>query len=82
MIRWLTAFFRSRDQRVLDLESALDAERRKLSVAGAEIESLAAVIARDRQRIQAETAAYARQQADAEGLTNERNIEGFGRRSA
>lgn len=73
---WLRDFLRYRqDTRVLDLEAKLDAERRKLAVAEAEIESLAAVCARDRQRIKAEVAAYARQQANAEGVTDERRAE-------
>lgn len=59
-------------QREIDtLTTALDAERRRLEVANAEIEALAAVIARDRQRIQAEGAAYARQRAEAEGVTHD-----------
>ena len=48
-------------------KSAHDITRRKLRVAEAEIESLAAVIARDRQRVAAETAMFARQQAEREG---------------
>ncbi|MBS0208727.1 MAG: hypothetical protein JSS27_07215 [Planctomycetes bacterium] len=50
-----------------DAQAALDAERRVARVQQAEIDSLAAVIARDRERIHAETAAYARAIADAEG---------------
>jgi hypothetical protein len=48
-------------------KAAHDITRRKLRVAEAEIESLAAVIARDRQRVAAETALFARQQAEHEG---------------
>jgi len=58
-------------QEIAALETALDAERRRLAVAEAEIEALAAVMARDRQRIQAEGAAYARQRAEAEGVTHD-----------
>lgn len=43
-----------------------EATRRKLRVAEVEIEAMAGVIARDRQRIQSESAAYARQQAESE----------------
>jgi len=48
-------------------KTAHDITRRKLRVAEAEIESLAAVIARDRQRVAAETAVFARQQVESEG---------------
>lgn len=48
-----------------DVQAELDAERRKLKVAETEIESLAAVIARDRERIYAETAEAAKRVADA-----------------
>lgn len=53
-------------------KTAHDITRRKLRVAEAEIESLASVVARDRQRVAAETALFARQQAEHEG-TNGRN---------
>lgn len=63
-----------RDSRILKLQRQLadeqaahEATRRKLRIAEAEIESLSAVIARDRRRVQAEAAEYARRQADAEG---------------
>lgn len=46
-----------------------EATKRKLRVAEAEIESLAAVIARDRARIEAETSAYNRRRAENEGTT-------------
>ena len=58
-------------RRVAELEAELEATRRKLHVAETEIDSMAAVIARDRARIKAETATYARQQAEAEGLSDE-----------
>ena len=45
--------------------------QKKLAIAKAEIQSLAAVIARDRQRIEAETAVYARKRAEAHGRTDE-----------
>lgn len=49
-----------------DTEAELAAERRMLAVAQAEIDSLAAVVARDRERVRAETADAARRIADAE----------------
>ena len=57
---------------VLRLEAALDAEKRRLAVSEIEVGIMAAALARDRQRIKAEGACYARQQADAEGVANER----------
>ena len=66
-------------KKVLDLESQLEAKERVIVVMQAEIDSLAAVVARDRQRIHAECAAYSRQQAEAEGNTDEFNRQGNGR---
>jgi len=63
-------------RRILDLEATIEAKDRQLSVAQAEIESLAGVIARDRERIKAEGAAYARQRAESEGVSNERSDQG------
>ncbi len=54
-------------KRILDLESQLEALKRVLTIKDAELESLATVIARDRERVKAETAAYIRQRADSEG---------------
>lgn len=48
-------------------QSAHEATKRQLRVVEAERDALAAVVARDRARVAAETAAYARQQADEEG---------------
>jgi hypothetical protein len=62
-------------KRLLELESQLEAERRRLAVSNVEIESLAAVIARDRERIRSEGACYARQRAEAEGVMNESRID-------
>ncbi len=50
-----------------ELAEALEAEQRKTRVQQVEIESLAAVIARDRQRVLAETAVASRTIAEAEG---------------
>lgn len=47
------------------MRAELEAERRKLEIAQTEIESLAAVIARDRERVYAETAEAAKRVADA-----------------
>lgn len=76
--RWADAAL---TKQVADLETELDATKRKLTVAEAEVESMAAVIARDRARIKAEGAAYARQQAEAEGLAtnDERTAESIRR---
>ncbi len=76
MIRWLKRLRNRRlERRIDDLEAELEATRRKLAVAETETESMAAVIARDRARIKAEGAAYARQQAEAEGLTDESGVD-------
>lgn len=55
---------------ILDMQSRLDEKDRFIAVLKAENESLAGVIARDRARVQAETARHARRQADYEGTTN------------
>ena len=54
-------------RQLADERAAHEATRRELAVAVAEIEALAAVVVRDRTRVQAETATFARQRADAEG---------------
>jgi len=51
-------------------QASHEATRRQLTIAQAEIDALAAVIARDRMRVLAETANYARQKADSEGTTD------------
>lgn len=58
---------RSLQKQVDRLSTELEAEKRKLIVANEEIKSLAAVIVRDRSRIQSETASYQRRRAEAEG---------------
>jgi len=73
---------RSLQRQVEKLTTELDAERCRLAVANAEIESLAAVIARDRERIKAEGAAYARQRAEAEGVTDDGTEQGIRRHVA
>ena len=54
------------ETRVAELQALFEAERRRREVAEAETEAMAAVISRDRMRVLAETAAYARQRADHE----------------
>ena len=72
LLRQLSGDARLRS-RVDELEAQLEASTRRLAVANAEIDSMAQVIARDRERIKAESAAYARQRAEAEGISNERD---------
>lgn len=48
--------------------AAHEATRRLLAIAQAEIDSLAAVVARDRERVAAEAACFARKRAEAEGM--------------
>jgi len=55
------------ERRILDLQAELDAERRKLAIANTEIESLATVISRDRDRVKAERAEANLRTAQAEG---------------
>lgn len=57
--------------RIADLEADVRAQERIVRVQAVELETLASVIARDRERIKAESATYARQRATHEGLTNE-----------
>lgn len=60
--------------RVLKLENELAAERARNLVLQAEIDALAGVIARDRARVQAETAEFHARRASAEGSPpHERN---------
>lgn len=72
-MRWLRDFIQWRQAKaILDMQSRLDEKDRFIAVLKAENESLAGVIARDRARIAAETARYARDQAEAEGLAHDR----------
>jgi cell division protein FtsB len=48
--------------RVADLEAEIEARDRQIRVLEAERDSMAAVIARDRERVRAETAVFAREQ--------------------
>jgi len=55
------------------LTAELEAEKLKTKVVEAERDNLAAVVARDRERIRAEGAAYASQRAKSEGVKNEQS---------
>jgi len=70
MLRWWA------NRTLLRKLDRLEVELRKrdatIAVLEAERDAMAAVIARDRQRVQAESASYARQRAEAEGVSNER----------
>ena len=71
-----TPKIRKLEKRILDLESELESKSRIVSILESERDSLAAVVARDRQRVQAECAVYSRQRADNEGVIDERNPNG------
>ena len=66
---------RGLEKQVLDLQAKLDAAERAVAVLESERDSLAAVVARDRMRVAAETAIAARQRADAEGVEGGRTVE-------
>ena len=57
----------------LNLQSQLEAKERIIAVLEAERDSLAAVVARDRQRVAAECASFSRQRAEAEGISERPN---------
>ena len=54
-------------------KSAHEATKRELAIAQAELEAMANVIARDRQRVQAEGAEFTRRRAEAEGSNGQLN---------
>lgn len=66
---WFSASAREAELsgQLADEKALHDATRRQLRIAETELESLAAVVARDRARVLAETAGYARQRAESEG---------------
>lgn len=70
--RWASESLRAAavqlEKRVADLEAEVEARDRLVKVIEAERDAMAAVIARDRERIRAEGASYARQRAEAEGV--------------
>lgn len=53
-------------------QTALKSEERRREVAEAETQAIALVVARDRERVKAELASFARQRADSEGEAHER----------
>lgn len=63
---WLRRASEEARARIAHLEAELAAAAVRLRLAQAELDALAAVIARDRMRVQAETATYARQIAASE----------------
>lgn len=72
MIKWLKSIRnRRQERRIRQLETDLEIANKRAEVLEAERDNLAAVVARDRQRIQAEAAAYGRKQAEAEGASDE-----------
>ncbi len=81
--RFLKRFATARLQRQVErLSAELAAEQLKTKVVEAERDNLAQVIARDRERIKAEGACYARQRAEAEGVTSERDFQSASRHVA
>jgi hypothetical protein len=54
-------------RRVAELEAELSIALRTVTIQAAEIQTLALVAARDRERVKAELAAYARSRAEHEG---------------
>ncbi len=70
--RWADA---SLQRQVTKLEAELEAGRRAIQVLTAERDNLAAVIARDRERIRAEGACFIRQRVEAEGRPNDGRID-------
>lgn len=83
LARWANAAFVAAaerlETRVAELEAQVEAQKRLVTVLEVERDTLAAVCARDLQRVKSETAALARQQAEAEG---ERSSESTRRFSA
>jgi hypothetical protein len=80
LARWADAAFQTLvgtlERKALDLQANIDARDRTIAILETERDNLASVVARDRERIRAEGAAYARQRAEAEGVTNERTDQG------
>jgi hypothetical protein len=54
------------EKQLLDLQANCDAKDRVIRVLEAQADALAEVIARDRERVLSETAAYARKRAESE----------------
>jgi hypothetical protein len=58
-------------EQVAELEAELAARDRTIGVMQVELDNLAAVVARDRQRVQAESATFTRQRAECEGTNGQ-----------
>lgn len=58
-------------KQIADLQSELEAERRRLAVLMTELETCYQCLARDRARVAAEAAALSRQRAESEGTSHE-----------
>ena len=63
-----SAKVRRLQKQVADLTAELEAKDRVIQILETERDTMSAVIARDRQRVQAESAALARSRAEAEGI--------------
>ena len=61
------------EKQIADLQAEIDGKDRIIRVLETELETMAAVMARDRERIRAEGAAYARQRAESEGTSGRSN---------
>ena len=70
---WNQRKTRRLEKQVLDLQAEIDARDRIVKVFEAERDAMAAVIARDRERVKAESAGFAQLRAEREGLTDGRN---------
>ncbi len=58
------------EKELADLQATIESKDRRIGILESEIEGLAEVLARDRARVAAEMAAYARRQAEAERKEN------------
>ena len=68
MFRWIARYADERlPERIAGLENELAISKAAMAIQQAEIQTLAAVAARDRERVKAELAAYARSRAEHEG---------------
>lgn len=71
-MKWLKQIRNRRlERRIAELQAELDASQRRLAVTEVERDTLAAVVVRERSRVEAETAIHKRRQAEAEGMTND-----------
>ncbi|MBL9163129.1 MAG: hypothetical protein JNL18_10375 [Planctomycetaceae bacterium] len=66
--RWIAKYANERLQEQVDgLTAELATAKATMAIQLAELQAMAGVIARDRERVKAELAAYARQRAECEG---------------